>query len=67
MLNALANLAIRRSRAVVVTAVLASVVAGALGRGRRRAASIPTAPTTPRPRASRPTIGSTTPASRTSA
>ena len=36
MLNALANLAIRRSRAVIVTAVLASVVAGALGRRRRQ-------------------------------
>ena len=33
MLNALANLAIRRSRVVIVTAVLASVVAGALGAG----------------------------------
>jgi uncharacterized membrane protein YdfJ with MMPL/SSD domain len=33
MLNALANLAIRRSRTVVVTAVLASVVAAALGAG----------------------------------
>ena len=33
MLNSLANLAIRRSRAVVVTAVLASIVAGALGAG----------------------------------
>ncbi len=33
MLNALANLAIRRSRAVVVTAILASIVAAALGAG----------------------------------
>src|SRR6476619_7290474 len=33
MLNALANLAIRRSRVVIVTAVLASVVAAALGAG----------------------------------
>src|SRR4051812_46405381 len=33
MLNALANLATRRARAVIVTAVLASVVAGALGAG----------------------------------
>ena len=33
MLNALANLATRRSRAVVVSAVLASIVAGALGAG----------------------------------
>src|SRR3954452_17403184 len=33
MLNALADLAVRRSQAVIVTAVLASVVAGALGAG----------------------------------
>ena len=33
MLNALANLATRRSRTVVVAAVLASVLAGALGGG----------------------------------
>jgi uncharacterized membrane protein YdfJ with MMPL/SSD domain len=33
MLNALANLATRRSRTVIVAAVLASVVAGALGAG----------------------------------
>src|SRR3989440_4952011 len=33
MLNALANLATRRARTVVVTALLASVVAGALGAG----------------------------------